>query len=500
MKRRSFVRSAFGAAALAWVPGDPLLGSLYRVGWQVPPDVDAVTGDGESVTLRGRDIVELARAVKGNVLLSGDDGYDNARRILNPSFDKRPALIVQVTGAADVATAVDFARDNELLVSVKCGGHSASGKSTCDRGMMIDLSTFRAVTVDPDARRARVTGGSLLGQLDHEAMAHGLVTPMGTVSHTGVGGLTTGGGFGRVARRFGLSVDNLTGVQVVAADGQLYWADAEENPDLFWGVRGGGGNFGVVTVFEFELHPMERQVLNGAVVYPWERAREVISLYDEYVPEAPDELDLVFFATPPGGSAPPGAGIAVCYSGQPNQADRALAPIRALGRPVADTVEPMDYVAVQRSGDIDDFRARAAYLKSGFVPGFPPGLIDAIVEGLEGDPNRSTSVACQPGMGAISRVPNDATAFSQRDAMGNLLLSVDWENGADPAEHVEWIRETWTHMEPFTQGFYVNDADAEVTMSVSATYGDNYRRLVQVKNEYDPSNLFRLNSNVVPTV
>ena len=500
MKRRTFVRSALGAAALTSVPSSHLFGSLYRVGSQVPPDVDAVTGDGESVTIRRTEIAELAKRVKGNVLLSGHQGYDSARTVLNPSFDRHPALIVQVTGAADVATAVDFARENELLVAVKCGGHSASGKSTCDGGMMIDLSPFRAVTVDPKARRAWVTGGSLLGQLDHEAMSYGLVTPMGTVSHTGVGGLTTGGGFGRVARHFGLAIDNLTGVQVVAADGKLYRANAEENPDLFWGVRGGGGNFGVVTMFEFQLHPMDRQVLSGAVVYPFERAREVIAMYDAYLPEAPDELDMILFVTPPGGSEPPGAGVGVCYSGTPGRADQALAPIRGLGQAVADTVEPMDYVAVQKSEDSDDFRARAAYLKSGFVPEFSSGLIEAIVDGLEGDPNRRTSMACQPGLGAIGRVARDATAFSHRDSMGNLLLSVDWEYGADSSEHVAWIKEAWTHMEPFTQGFYANDADADVTMAASTNYRENFPRLVEVKNKYDPTNLFRLNSNVAPTV
>jgi FAD/FMN-containing dehydrogenase len=240
-------------------------------------DVPAVTGDGAEIVLRGSAIRELDSRMLGRVLLASNDGYDQARRVLNPSFDKYPALIAQVTGVADVRLAVDFAREHRLLLAVKCGGHSASGKSTCDRGMLIDLSPFRDVRIDPAARRARVTGGSLLAQLDHEAMAFDLVTTMGTVSHTGVAGLVTGGGFGRVGRRFGLAIDNLTAVDVVTADGQLRHASAQQEPDLFWGVRGGGGNFGIVTSFEFRLHAMQRQVIGGAIVYPIARGKRSAS-------------------------------------------------------------------------------------------------------------------------------------------------------------------------------------------------------------------------------
>jgi FAD/FMN-containing dehydrogenase len=276
MKRRAFVRSTFAAAVAATVPSRRSLSARYRVAPQVPSDVDAITGDGRQVTLSGKAIAELSAKLRGRLLLAEQEGYDEARQILNPSFDKRPALIPQVTGTADVRTAVDFARENSLLVAVKCGGHSYSGKSTCDGGMLIDLSPFRNVRVDPVARKARVTGGSLLGQLDHETMAHDLVTPMGTVSHTGVGGLVTGGGFGRLARRFGLAVDNLTAVDVVTADGQFRRATEHENPDLFWGVRGGGGNFGIVTSFEFQLHPMQRQIVGGKILFPIENAHDVL--------------------------------------------------------------------------------------------------------------------------------------------------------------------------------------------------------------------------------
>ncbi len=498
MKRRAFVRSTFAVAL-----GAPLLGeqSLFRAIPQDPADVDAITGDGEQITLKGKAIKGFGTRLRGRLLLAHDEGYDQARRILNPSFDKHPALIAQATGTADVRTAVDFAREHRLLTAVKCGGHSFSGKSTCDGGLLIDLSPFRHVRVDPVARRARVTGGSLLAAVDHEAMQYDLVTPMGTVSHTGVGGLVTGGGFGRVARCFGLAIDNLTSVDVVTADGQFRRASDNENPDLFWGVRGGGGNFGIVTSFEFQLHPMQRQILGGSIMYPISMAREFLELYAEYSVEAPDDLTLDFVMVQPPGGAPGVVGVSVCYSGPASRADRVLAPIRGLGTPIVDDVQAMDYVALQRSGDTDDPRARATYLKGGFIGEIATGLISALAEGMEGHPARSTIVAIPQCGGAIGRVANDATAFPHRDASGNLLGIVDWAFGDDPTEHIAYMRRYWATLEPFLQGFYTNDAGTEVTAeAVNANYRGNFNRLVRVKNEYDPTNLFRLNANVRPTV
>jgi FAD/FMN-containing dehydrogenase len=514
MNRRRFVQTSLAAAITASLPVSQGFTEILSASMKVDADINAVTGDGAEVTLKKAAVQELGDSLQGNLLLPGHEAYEQARRVLNPSFDKRPALIAQVTGTADVRMAVDFARENRLLLAVKCGGHSAAGRSTCDGGMMIDLSPFRDVRVDPVARRARVTGGSLLGQLDHETMAYDLVTPMGTVSHTGVGGLVTGGGFGRVARRFGLSIDNLTSVDVVTADGQFRRANEQENPDIFWGVRGGGGNFGIVTSFEFRLHPMQRQVLGGPILFPIERARDVLNMYAEYGPEAPDELDMLFLmirppeggsiasAVGPGGIADAVVGFGICYSGLESGAERALAPIRKLGKPLVDGIQAIDYVALQRSGDVDEPRARAWYLKSGFVPEMSAGLITDIVEGLEGHPSRTTNIVYQQGGGAIGRVSNDATAFSHRDAAGNLLLGLDWGFVDDPAEHVAWIKQFWTRLEPFTQGFYVNDGDldAYVTDKVVRNYRQNYDRLVEIKNKYDPTNLFRLNGNIRPTV
>lgn len=499
MKRRMFVRSTLAATAAVAVPRSRSFASLFQEAPQEPPDVPAITGAGNEIVLPGKDIAELAARMDGPVLLAGDDGYEVSRLILNPSFDKHPALVVRPTGVADIRAAVDFAREHDnLLVAVKCGGHSASGKSTCDGGMQIDLSLFRDVRVDPNARTAWVSGGSLLGPVDREAMAFGLVTTMGTVSHTGAGGLVTGGGFGRLGRRFGLSIDNLKSVDIVTADGEWHHANAKDNADLFWAVRGGGGNFGIVTSFEFQLHPMQRQVVGGAMVFPIERARDLLVMYSEYSHESPDELAMGFFVSYPDGRDP-ACGVAVCYSGPENQAEKVLAPIAKVGKPVFDGFKAVDYVALQKSGDSDDPRARASYLKSGFVSEISGALIDDILQGLEGGPGRDAAVFFQQSGGAISRVSNDATAFAYRDAMGNLLSAVDWAHGADPSEHIAWEREYWKSLESHTNGWYVNDQPLDGGMAVNANFRGNYERLAAVKKQYDPDNLFRLNANIRPS-
>ena len=283
-------------------------------------------------------------------------------------------------------TAVDFARGHDLLVAVKCGGHSYSGKSTCDGGMQIDLSRMRSVRVDPAARIAYVSGGSLLGELDHEAMALGLVTTAGTVSHTGVGGLTLGAGFGRLARRFGLACDNVRAVDIVTADGRLLHANAQENPDLYWGVRGGGGNFGVVTSFEFGLHPMQREVIGGPLVFPLERARELMPAYAEITAAAPAELYVDAIMTAPAGGKPGMFVLDTCYSGPADQAERAFAPLRKLGKPLADRVGPVDYVALQRRNDRTDPRNEGSYLKSGFIDSFPEEIARTLRRGVRAAP------------------------------------------------------------------------------------------------------------------
>jgi FAD/FMN-containing dehydrogenase len=497
MKRRDFLNSSLLAAATA-VAG---VRSAYALVGDGPvADVLAVTGDRREITLRGSDIRDLAKKMRGSLLLAGEEGYDKARLVLNPSFDKRPALIAQPAGAEDVQAVIDFARANNVLVAVKCGGHSASGQSTCDQGLQIDLSKFRGVSVDPKAKRASVAGGTLLGQVDHECLAHGLVAPLGTVSHTGVGGLTLGGGFGRLARRFGLAIDNLESVDVVSADGKLRHTSATENPELFWGVRGGGGNFGIATNFEFRLNPMQREVIAGSVRFPFAKTRDVLSMYSDYAASAPDEMymDPVVFQPPGGG--PGYVDVEVCYSGPHKEAERALAPLRKLGTPEKDTIKVNDYVEAQRWNDTGDSRSFASYLKGGFITRLPDKLVSAMVDGFQGDPGRFTLLFFQHCGGATSRQPENATAFSQRDAIANMMTVAGWrKDGGDPAPHIAATRRYWTALEPFTRGFYVNDLPAEATASdIHSNYRGNYSRLAALKKTYDPTNLFRLNANVQP--
>ena len=494
MQRRQFFQSALGAAIAASLP----VARAAEVLSKSSPDVIAVTGRGAQTTLKRNAVQELSDSLRGRLLLPDNPAYEKARRVINPAIDKHPALIVQPSGVADIRNAVDFARANALLVAVKGGGHSPGGKSTCDGGMMIDLSMFRHARVDVASKTAYIAGGSLLGDLDHESQAFGLVTTAGTVSHTGVGGLTTGGGFGRLSRRFGLALDNVKAVDVVTADGQLRHADAEENPDLYWGVRGGGGNFGVVTSFEFRLHPMARQVIGGDVEYPLSELRSLLKFYNDFSASAPDELYLDFFAMAPA----KGDGLVAihaCYSGPPNKAEQVLAPLRKAGTVKGDSIATVDYVALQRAGDQTDVRLEGQYFKSGFTGGVSDKLIDAIVSGLKAHPERSTRVFMQQCGGAVSRVPVSSTAFAHRKAQQNLILSVTWPIEMQGKSHIDYTRKFWATLEPSTLGFYTNEVVNESQSVVNQNYQENYPRLLSVKKQYDPTNLFRLNANIDPS-
>jgi FAD/FMN-containing dehydrogenase len=486
------------AAVGASLPTAGALGAILSASKAVDADVDALTGDGASVTLKRAAVQELGESLRGNLLLPGHPAYDDARRVLNASISKFPALIVQPRGVADVRRSVDFARESSLLVAVKCGGHSHSGKSTCDGGLMIDMSLMRGVRVDERARVAHVSGGSLLGDMDNETMQFGLVTSAGTVSHTGVAGLTLGGGFGRVARRFGLSLDNVRAADVVTADGRLVHASADENAELLWGLRGGGGNFGVVTNFEFELHPMQREVVGGNIVFPFSQARQLLDFYAEYEASAPDELFLCMgLQNGPDGKA---VSFNTCYSGSAREAERVYAKVRSAGTPLRETLRTIDYVALQRSGDVDDPRAVGSYTKSGFSAGLSPAFIDAILAGFGEQPGGSSVFFLYHCGGAINRVAADATAFPHREITLTPLLAVNWPITSDPTAQIAWLRKYWASVEPHMQGFYTNDIIDETQQQVDENYLGNYPRLVALKNKYDPTNLFRLNANVIPNV
>jgi len=499
MNRRLFLGSAVTAGISATLSGGAHAASLMQSLLAITSSLVARTGSGAEVTIEAAALEELKGALRGNLLLADSDGYDKARRVMNPSFDRFPALIVQPSGATDVATAVTFARERNLLLAVKCGGHSFSGKSTCDGGMQIDLSMMRGARIDRANQRAWVAGGSLLGDLDHESMAQGLVTTAGTVSHTGVGGLSLGGGFGRLARKYGLTLDNIKSVDIVTADGKIRRASADENPDLYWGIRGGGGNFGIVTAFEYGLHEMNRTVIAGDVVFPVDRLKDVLHFYADHCQSVADEVSMDLIASAPPGGEAGAALIHAVYSGDPAKADKVLPPFSKLGEPLANTIGPVDYVALQRMWDNSDPRHGGDYIKSGFVTGIDGAQINAIADGFETHPERSTMFFYQHSGGAINRVATDATAFPNRNAVAGPAVIVSWNKDADRAPHVDYIRSYWSTIEKFTDGFYTNTGDYETQESLNRNYRGNLQRLVALKDKYDPGNLFRLNANVQPS-
>jgi FAD/FMN-containing dehydrogenase len=449
----------------------------------------------------------LIDTFSGEVVLPDDPEYDSARVVWNGMIDRRPALVVRPTDTDDVVAAVRFAREQDLVVAVRCGGHSISGQSTCDDGIVIDLSRMRGVTVDPEQRRAQAGGGALLSELDTQAQAHGLVCPVGVVSHTGVAGLTLGGGMGRLQRKHGLTIDNMLSAEVVTADGRLVRASEDENPDLFWGLRGAGANFGIVTSFEFELHPLDPVVTFGAVLHPAERAGELAALYRELADTGPDELFLGFavrlalpaedFPTELGGK--PIAMISVLHSGSPEAAERDLSKLRAFGPPVVDSIAAKPYLGVQQMNDEAMDWGHRFYMKSAFLPAFEDELVDPLVEhSARGPEGAEAGISLWATGRAIAEVPEEATAFTGREAAFWIAAEVFWDDPALDGQSRDWGRAAMAAVMPFaTEGRYVNDVmEAGEAQDV---YGNaKYERLVALKRAWDPENVFRLNQNVQP--
>ncbi len=491
MKRRTFLQCAAATVAAATTPINRLLAA------DVATDLPARSLAGGEMLLPRAAVKEFAARLRGTALLGGDQGYEQARRVWNGMIDRRPALIARCAGAADVIESVNFARDHGLLLAVRGGGHSMSGQSVCDGGLMIDLAPMRSVRIDPLARRAFVGPGSLLGDLDRESASFGLVTTAGTVSHTGAAGLTLGGGQGRLQRVHGLACDNLRSADIITAAGKFLRASAEQNADLFWALRGGGGNFGVVTAFEYELHPFGGTVLGGPVIYPYEQAREVCRFYAEFTRQIPDELHLVIAMVSPRGGKPM-ISVEACYAGDIEAGERVLAPLRSFGKPLADQVRPMPYLQIQTSADAANAPGRNYYAKSGFLRELGPDLIEAYVEGFRPSPKRATVAIMQQFGGAMGRVPEDATAYPHRDAAYEVMVLGGWSNRADDEENVAGLREHWATLDRFTRGFYINTGTTDDVDRVRLNYGRNYERLAGVKAKYDPGNLFRLNANIRP--
>jgi FAD/FMN-containing dehydrogenase len=490
MKRRDFVGASLALAAAAPLRGWSAI--LKNVG-----DVAAKSLEGADVTLQGSSVQDFAAGLRGDLLLRDAPGYDARRRVWNGAFDRKPALIACCTGPADVRRAVDYAREHRLLTAVRAGGHSVSGKSTCDGGLVIDLQQMQGVRVDPAARRAYLDSGSLLGELDHECEAFGLATTAGTFSDTGAAGLTLSGGFGRLGRRFGLSCDNVASFDVVTADGKFRKASDSENPDLYWGLRGGGGNFGVVTSIEYRVHAMDPVIFGGNIIWPMDQARDAARLYRDTAMDAPDEVNLLpflYWENP----ETPYFGVEACWSGDHAEGERWLKPLRAFGKPASDDIGPMRYVALQASGDGQYPHGTRCYAKNGFLGVLTDDGIDHIIDVFRRTPGLYT-LFCDHCGGAYSRTAVEATAFPRRDMKYVLAIWSGWPTSDGLDEKIAQMRAAWRELEPLTQGFYTNYAGSDTaTANYRQNFGPNFERLVEVKSKYDPMNLFRLNANVPP--
>ncbi len=491
MDRRQFCRTTLAAGVAVAIP------SLYGCEKKVPVATEADTSirgislDGAELELEKAAIRELGESISGPVILSNHPDYDSARALWNGMHDKRPALLAQCLNADDVSKAVTFARERNLLTAVRGGGHSWPGKSMCDDGLVIDLSKMNAVTCDAETQRTRAQGGALLGQLDAACLEKGLVTTAGVVSHTGVGGYTLGGGFGRLNRKYGLTIDNVTGAHIVTADGQSRWISAEEEPDLFWAIRGGGGNFGVVTEFEYQLHPFDRNVLSGSIIWPIGALRDLLEFYAEWSEGLSDEM----YVGPTTATTPDGVRVTmmdVVYNGDPAAGEKELEPLRKIGTPIQDAVTVQDYTFLQTINDVPFGHGIRSYAKNGMVKEWTQGLVDTMVDA--DDPR--VFVGNHVAGGAVKRVGELDTAWPHRNAEIMIVIAGGWMDPAQDDELIAASRAYYKALEPHLGGYYDNiDFDGA---GAAGNYGPAYSRLQAIKGEYDPGNLFRLNSNIEP--
>jgi FAD/FMN-containing dehydrogenase len=466
------------------VVGDPISGV----------SVDALSSFGE--------------AFGGEIVLPGSADYDAARIVWNGMIDRHPAIVGRCSDVDDVVRSIRFAREQDLVIAVRSGGHSVGGFSTCDDGIVIDLSLMRGVRVDPEQRTAQVNGGALLGELDREAQAFGLACPVGVVGHTGVAGLTLGGGMGRLQRRFGFTIDNLLSVDLVTADGELLHVSESEHPDLFWGMRGAGPNFGIVTSFEFRLHEVGSDVVQGTIAFPAVRAHEVADRFREYLDTAPDEEALSFAlvtateddpAFPPELAGQPVVVVGATHSGAPNDARDVLGPLRDAG-PLFDTFDVRPYLEVQSLADEEMAWGKRFSMKGGFLAALSEGFVDLGIEQITVAPGTGCWIGLWAQGGAIARVADDAMAFTGREAPFWLGVEAAWDDPSLDGAHREWGRVTMDSLKPFTaEGHYVNDLMETGEDVARGVYGDaKYDRLVELKRAYDPDNVFRLNQNIRP--
>ena len=447
--------------------------------------------------------------VRGAVVRPDDEAYDDARAIWNGLIDRRPALIVQCTGAADVVDAVNFARDQNLLLSIKAGGHNVAGNAVNDGGLVIDLSQMRGVRVDPSTKTVRAEGGATWGEIDRETQLFGLAVPGGVVSTTGIAGLTLHGGVGHLRRKHGLSIDNLISVDIVTADGQLRTASATENEDLFWAVRGAGSNFGVVTSFEFRAHPVGPMVMVGAVFYPLDDVKELLPAWRDYMASAPDELSSIAFCWsvptaepfPPEHHEKPVLVVAAVYSGSVEDGEPVVQPLRELAQPMVDLSGPWPWLGLQSGFDALFPKGQLRYWKSRALADLSAAAIDVIADFAARRPSPLTDITVWHHGGAMSRVAETETAYAGRDAPFLVTGEASWADPAQNDEAIAWGREFWDAMgRHSTGGLYLNfpGLGEENDELVKAGYGANYERLTALKAKYDPANLFRVNLNIPP--
>lgn len=470
--------------------------------------VQVTTNTGEPGFLDEAAVAGFRASLKGEIVFSGDEGYDQARTIWNGMIDRRPAVIVRCGDADDVAHSVNLARYHDILLAVRGGGHNVAGNAVCGGGLVIDLSAMKAIEIDTARREARVEPGCLLGELDQATQAHGLATPGGIVSTTGVSGLTLGGGFGWLSRKFGLSVDNLISAEVVTADGEKLTASASENPDLFWGIRGGGGNFGVVTSFRFRLHEVGPQIYAGLIVQPFSEARDFMRFHRDFAAAAPDELSvwLVVRHAPPLPFLPASVHgqlvlvVAFLFLGDPAEGERLMKPVREFGTPLGAHVGIASFTGWQKGFDPLNTPGARNYWKSCNLNDLNDGAIDTMIEYAQQFPSPQCEIFIPHLAGAVSRVPADATAYGHRDTPFLVNVHTRWESPADDRRCVSWARALFDATRPYSAGsVYVNFISDEGAERVHDAYPQaTWERLVDLKTQYDPNNLFRLNQNIKP--
>jgi FAD/FMN-containing dehydrogenase len=450
------------------------------------------------MSLSGRDLDGLRASHRGEIISAGHSQYEQARRVWNAMIDRRPAAIARPRGAADVIAGVAFARAHDLPVAIRGGGHNIAGRCVCDDGLVIDFSDMKGIRVDPARKTVRAEPGLRWTEFDRETQAFGLATTGGTIGDTGIAGLTLGGGFGWLEGRYGMTVDNLIGADVVLADGRLVHASAAEEPDLFWALRGGGGNFGVVTSFEYRLHPVGPLIIGGMVAHPFARAAETLKFFAEFLRTAPDECvaAAVLMTGPDGHKA---CGIAVACVGDLAESERVVKPLKTFGPPVLDVIGPMPYLAQQQLIEAAMPPNLLNYWKAEFLQDITDDVIRIAVDAFERAPSPLSSILLFPIRGQASRVAPDATAFPHRRGYHLGIYSL-WDDANRNDANIAWVRETWRAMQPVaTGGVYVNElGDDEGVDRVQVAYGLNYARLQRVKASYDPENVFALNANIAP--